>query len=94
MNESHLNEIIVNVLDNFFAYYENSIKIVIKDLKEFIKKSGKQNIIIFSISVIISRLYLYIFYKIMNKLNNDREKPINLFLTIKKIFLKIKKIQL
>ena len=79
MNELHLYVIMVNALDNFFAYYENSINIVIKDLKEFIKKYWKQNIIIFSISVIISCLYLYIFYKMMNKLDNDREKPINYF---------------
>ncbi len=60
MNESNLYEIMVNILDNFFAYNENLINIVIKDLKEFTKKSGKQNIIIFSILVIISCLYLYI----------------------------------
>jgi hypothetical protein len=74
----------VNVLDHFFAYYESLINIVIKDLKEFVKHSGIKNIIIFLISVFISCIYLFIFYKMMNKLDNDREKPINLFLTIKK----------
>ena len=84
MNDSHLYEVMVNVLDHFFAYYENLINIVIKDLKEFVKNSGIKNIIIFLISMFISFIYLFIFYKMMNKLDNDREKPINLFLTIKK----------
>ena len=84
MNESHIYELMVNILDHFFAYYESLINIVIKDLKKFIKNSGIKNIIIFLISVFISIILLFIFYKIMNKLDNDREKPINLFLTIKK----------
>ena len=84
MNDSHLYEVMVNVLDHFFAYYESLINIVIKDLKEFVKNSGIKNIIIFLISIFISFIYLFIFYKIINKLDNDREKPINLFLTIKK----------
>ena len=84
MNDSHLYEVMVNVLDHFFAYYESLINIVIKDLKEFVKNSGIKNIIIFLISMFISFIYLFIFYKMMNKLDNDREKPINLFLTIKK----------
>ena len=84
MKNSHIYEIMVNVLDHFFAYYESLINIVIKDLKEFVKHSGIKNIIIFLISVFISCIYLFIFYKMMNKLDNDREKPINLFLTIKK----------
>ena len=84
MNDSHLYEVMVNVLDHFFAYYESLINIVIKDLKEFVKNSGIKNIIIFLISIFISFIYLFIFYKMMNKLDNDREKPINLFLTIKK----------
>jgi len=84
MKDSHIYEIMVNVLDHFFAYYESLINIVIKDLKDFIRSSGIKNIIIFLISVFISFIYLFIFYKMMNKLDNDREKPINLFLTIKK----------
>ena len=45
------------------------------------------NIIIFAISFIISVSYLIIFYMMMVKLDKDREKPLNLFLTIKnKIF--------
>ena len=84
MKNSHIYEIMVNVLDHFFAYYESLINIVIKDLKGFIKNSGIKNIIILLISVFISFLYLFIFYKMINKLDNDREKPINLFLTIKK----------
>ena len=84
MNDSHIYEIMVNILDHFFAYYESLINIVIKDLKTFVKNSGIKNIVIFFISVFISCIYLFIFYKMMNKLDNDREKPINLFLTIKK----------
>ena len=66
MNDSHLYEIMVNVLDHFFAYYESLINIVIKDLKTFVKNSGIKNIIIFFISVFISCIYLFIFYKMMN----------------------------
>lgn len=84
MDDSHIYEVMVNVLDNYFAYYESLINIVIIDLKEYFKKCGIKNIIIFIISVFISLIYLFLFYKMMNKLDNDREKPINLFLTIKK----------
>ncbi len=44
-------------------------------------------IIIFLISFVISASYLILFYRMMVKLDKDREKPLNLFLTIKnKVF--------
>ena len=56
----------------------------VNDFETKTQNSGIKNIVIFSISLFISCIYLIIFWKMMSSLDNDREKPINLFLTIKK----------
>jgi hypothetical protein len=73
----------LNLLDSYFIVYQKIIFIMINDFNNNTKNSGTKNIIIFSVSFVVSIIYLLIFYKLMLRLDNDREKPLNLFLTIK-----------
>ena len=84
MNNTYAYELMVNLLNGYYIPFEKLIIILLNDFKEKTKNSGIKNIVILFISVFIAIFYLIIFWKMMSKLDNDREKPINLFLTIKK----------
>ena len=84
MNNTYSYELMVNLLDGYYIAFEKIIIILVNDFKDKAKASRIKNIIIFFICLFFSCFYLIIFWKIMKDLNNDREKPINLFLTIKK----------
>ena len=84
MNNTYSYELMVNLLDGYYIAFEKIIIILVNDFKDKAKESRIKNIIIFFICLFFSCFYLIIFWKIMKDLNNDREKPINLFLTIKK----------
>ena len=84
MNNIYSYELMVNLLDGYYIPFENIILIMLTDLREKNKNCGVKNIIMLSVSLFVALIYLLIFWKIMSKLDNDREKPINLFLTIKK----------
>ena len=88
MNNTYSYELMVNLLDGYYVPNENLIRILLNDFRTKTRNCGTKNIVIFSVSLFISCIYLAIFWKLMTSLDNDREKPINLFLTIKKIFLK------
>ena len=81
--EKYAYELMINLLNSYYINYENLIHIMVKDFDEGTKNAGVKNIVIFSASLFISIVYLIIFHKLMLKLEIDREKPINLFLTIK-----------
>ena len=84
MNNTYAYELMVNLLNEYFIAFVRLIKI---NLEDFVEKSRTliiKIVIIFCISLFFSILYLIAFWKIMSKLDRDREKPINLFLTIKK----------
>jgi hypothetical protein len=84
MNNTYAYELMVNLLNGYYIPFEKLIIILLNDFKEKTKNSGIKNIVILFISVFIAIFYLIIFWKMMSKLDNDREKPINLFLSIKK----------
>ena len=84
MNNTYLYELMVNLLDGYSIPNERVVRILFEDFKTKTRNCGIKNIIIFSVSIFISCIYLIIFWKLMTSLDNDREKPINLFLTIKK----------
>jgi len=84
MNNTYSYELMVNLLDGYYIPIQGLIKILFEDFKSKTRNSGIKNIVIFSVSLFISCIYLIIFWKLMTRLDNDREKPINLFLTIKK----------
>ena len=83
LSDKYTSELMLNLLDSYFIVYQKIIFIMINDFNNNTKNSGTKNIIIFSVSFVVSIIYLLIFYKLMLKLDNDREKPLNLFLTIK-----------
>ena len=84
LNNTYSYELMVNLLNGYYISFEKLIIILLNDFKIKVLNSGIKNIVIFSISLFIACIYLIIFWKMMSSLDNDREKPINLFLTIKK----------
>ena len=84
MNNTYSYELMANLLNSYYIVFENLIFIVFKDFQNFTQLHGIRNLIFFCISLFSTILTVFIFWKMANKLNNDREKPINLFLTIKK----------
>ena len=76
-------ELMVNLLNSYYLAFERIIIIMSNDFNNSTKNCGVKNIVIFSVTLFGSVVYLVIFYNLMLKLDNDREKPINLFLTIK-----------
>jgi len=84
MNNTYSYELMINLLDGYYIPIERLITILLEDFRTKTRNCGIKNIVIFSVSLFISCIYLIIFWKLMTSLDNDREKPINLFLTIKK----------
>ena len=82
-NDKYVYELMINLLNSYYLNYEYLIQIMVRDFNEKTNNSGIKNIIIFSVSLLVSIIYLIIFYKLMLQLSIDREKSINLFLTIK-----------
>ena len=84
MENKYSFELMFNLLNQYYSYFEKIVYLIIDDYLDRVKNYGITNIILFSITISISIIYILIFWKLMTKLDNDREKPINLFLTIKK----------
>ena len=84
MTNKYSYELMYNLFNGYFVSFEELINIILKDFRKNAQKQGIINIIIICISLSMSIVFVVIFWKMMSKLDNDREKPINLFLTIKK----------
>ena len=84
MSNKYSYELMHNLLNGYFVTFEKLIKIMLEDFKNKTKSYRIKSIIVFFITISISIIYIIVFWKLMSKLDNDREKPINLFLTIKK----------
>ena len=84
LKNKYIYELMSNLIQSYFLPFQYIAYIIFDDCKNTIKKYCFYNIIIFIISLVISILYIIIYWKIMAQLDQDREKPINLFLTIKK----------
>ena len=82
-SDKYAYELMVNLLNSYYLAFERIIIIMSDDFNNSTKNCGVKNIVIFSVALFGSVIYLIIFYNLMLKLDNDREKPINLFLTIK-----------
>ena len=82
-NDKYVYELMVNLLNSYYINYEKLIQIMVRDFNEKTNNSGIKNIVIFSVAIFVSIIYLIIFHKLILQLNIDREKSINLFLTIK-----------
>ena len=87
INNKYIYELMYNLLNSHYTTYQKIISLIKDDFGTKSKSLRIKSISIFSVSLVISILFLYIFYKLMLRLDNDREKPVNLFLTIKnKVF--------
>ena len=84
MENKYSFELMFNLLNQYYSYFEKIVFLIVNDYLDRVKNYGITNIIIFCITISISIFYIFIFWRLMSKLDNDREKPINLFLTIKK----------
>ena len=87
LDDKYIYELSLNLLNSHYSNYERIIAYMANDFKLTSKSFGNKSIIIFSLSLFFSIAFLYIFWILMIRLDNDREKPVNLFLTIKnKVF--------
>ena len=77
-------ELVHNLLNNYFIFWYDMSKILTKDAHSATKLKIPLLLILFGY-LIISIIILVIFLKLLAKYSLDREKPINLFLTIKKV---------
>ena len=91
LDDKYIYELLFNLLSSHYVTYEKIIFLMIDDFNANVQSCKIKSLIILLIALIISIVYLYIFWNFMIKLDNDREKPVNLFLTIKnKIFENLK----
>ena len=87
MQNNYAYELMVNLMDSYYLSFEKIILTMLNYLDKRTEDIKLNNMIIFIVSFVISVIYLILFYRMMVKLDKDREKPLNLFLTIKnKIF--------
>ena len=83
MKNQNCFELMQNILNVFYTTWKEATVILFKDVKSHCSKSTLSYILLFS-SFIITIICLFLVYKLLLIFSNDREKPINLFLTIKK----------
>ena len=83
MKNQNCFELMQNILNVFYTTWKNATIILVKDVKLHCSKSTLSYILLFS-SFLITIICLFLVYKLLLIFSNDREKPINLFLTIKK----------
>ena len=87
LDNKYIYELFLNLQSSHYMTYEKIINLMAEDLKETSKSIKIKSIIIFVFSLVISIVFLYSIWILMVRIDNDREKPVNLFLTIKnKIF--------
>ena len=84
MNNMYTFELMFNLLNGYYSNCMNIYLILLDDLNESKKNPLLLGKLIIVISLIVSCLCIFSFYKVMIIFVHDREKPINLFFTIKK----------
>ena len=72
-----------NILNTFYTTWQQATVILFNDVKKHCSKSTLSYVILVS-SFVVTIICLFLTYKLLTIFSNDREKPINLFLTIKK----------
>jgi hypothetical protein len=83
MSNRNSYEIMINVLNDYLIRWRDLTFILVKDVKTNINEDNTL-IITFGISFLISSIGILGIKRLINKFVDDREKPIDLFLTIKK----------
>ena len=77
-------ELMINLISGYYTSVITATLILLNDVYESSKNPCFICKIMIFFSLIITLIYLFIFWRIMQIFIYDREKPINLFLTIKK----------
>ncbi len=83
MDDRNAYELMMNLLNDYLLVWRNVTVLLVDDVKSH-AKSSKIILIIFIFSFIIAVFSLFILWKLITRFIDDREKPIDLFLTIKK----------
>ena len=83
MEDRNTYELMMNLLNDYLLAWRNITFIIAEDVK-LNTVSNKILSIIFGFSFIISIVALFVFWKLIIRFIDDREKPVDLFLTIKK----------
>ena len=84
MNNMYTFELMFNLLNGYYSNCMDIYLILLEDLNESKKNPLILGKLIIAISLLTSGLCIFSFYKVMINFVHDREKPINLFFTIKK----------
>ena len=77
-------ELMYNLINEYFINWQNVVNILFNDAQKTTKKLKNPLIIIFCFYFIFSAIMIVSILKLLSQFSLDREKPINLFLTIKK----------
>ena len=83
MNDRNAYELMMNLLNDYFLIMRNITFILAKNTNDE-AKSPTILLIIFILSFVVVIIDLIIMWKLISKFIDDREKPVDLFLTIKK----------
>jgi hypothetical protein len=76
-------ELMMNLLNDYLLVWREMTMILVRDVKAH-TMSDSRLVIIFAISFVISIISIFGIRLLFNKFIDDREKPVDLFLTIKK----------
>ena len=83
INDRNAYELMMNLLNDYLLVWRNVTVLLVDDVKTHAKMS-KLILFFFIFSFFTSILSLLVLWKLITKFIDDREKPIDLFLTIKK----------
>jgi len=83
MEDRNTYELMENLLNDYLLVWKEANMLLVKDTRDNTKASGIM-IVAYVISFFISISALIILWHLIKRFINDREKPIDLFLTIKK----------
>lgn len=83
MSNRNVYELMMNILNDYFLNWKHLTLILVDDAMNY--SVGDHTLLyIFGFSFLISLVSLIAFKKYLNKFVDDQEKPVDLFLTIKK----------
>ena len=83
MNDRNAYELMMNLLNDYLLVWKRVTFIIAEDVKSN-AVSHKSLVIIFVFSFVVALSSLVLFWKLIIRFIDDREKPVDLFLTIKK----------
>ena len=83
MEDRNAYELMMNLLNDYLLIWRNVTFLLVEDVKDR-TVSNQSLVVIFIFSFLISIMSLFALWKLITRFIDDREKPVDLFLTIKK----------